>query len=1180
MESKIQTFDTACGVLQKGVNLVEASAGTGKTYAIAMVVLRAIVELDISIDKILIVTFTRAATEELRSRIRARLVEGRDTLQESLQNPDPTLAAWAAALIDKKTALRRLQLALYEIDRAGIFTIHGFCQRMLVDHPLESGQLFDVELLADIDPIRSEIVDDFWRSHIYPLDSMACSIVLQEFENPEELLNSIRGTGKGAGRIEPVVGEVESVLASLKNGFTMMSEWWTKNGSQLIGQLGKIKAENGFKKGFSDSFERWSRSLDEFFGGIVEMIPADLQLLKSGDLVKELNGKKYRGDAKKKHVLASCILPGNEIDLFLDSRDELLLTFRVQLAMELQEEVEKRLNRRGSLSYDDLITRLSRGLRGEWGHDLRRMIRNRFTVALIDEFQDTDSSQWYIFSELFSATTHYLYLIGDPKQAIYKFRGADIYSYFHARSSADHYLTLDKNYRSHPYLVDEVNSLFTSRPNPFYLEEERIDYHPVKPARTGEDIDLLRDGNSLAGMVYCLLPGHDEDGKEKRWTSGKAAGEFRRFVATEIIRLLDPHKPVILRMGKERALRPRDIAVLVRTNRQASEYLEELRGMGVPAVISTRESVFQSEECKELSFLLQAVVQPGDLSLLKRAMTIRWFGFNGDDLVDLWRDEEHFNLWHERFLIYNSLWQTDGLMVMMGRLIVDENVYPTLSSQQGTERSITNIQHLLELVQEAENTEHFQTSQTLLWLRRMMETDVGKESGELRLESDEEAIQIITMHGAKGLEYPVVFCPYLWYRSNRLKNEKYCITGHDKENNPIIDLGSHLFEANREKGIAEEMGEEMRLLYVALTRAGIRCYAMWGDVKGRGNVEDSFDSALGYMLFPGGLCSAREQSEKLQELAVFPSGHLASLETDDICPSYHWQSSETDLHPKLPTDRKLYSDWQMSSYSAMTSLTEYDDELLPDRKEHQNEATIPVIRLPAGPNFGNVVHEVLESIPFSHLATPGNHETILAAACRKYGVNVASEPLFRLLKNVVTTPLPIPSGRGSFTLASLPETSCLKEMEFYFRMSRVETEMINHILAPEPAVCRLSHRVMQGYLTGLIDLICEYDGRYYILDYKTNYLGDGMEGYREDNLCKGMRSHNYGLQFWIYTLVLHCHLKNVIADYSYKDHFGGVFYLFVRGMKDDLIGNGVFSTVPDIERLIELDRIFGGADGE
>jgi len=264
----------------------------------------------------------------------------------------------------------------------------------------------------------------------------------------------------------------------------------------------------------------------------------------------------------------------------------------------------------------------------------------------------------------------------------------------------------------------------------------------------------------------------------------------------------------------------------------------------------------------------------------------------------------------------------------------------------------------------------------------------------------------------------------------------------------------------------------------------------------------------------------------------------------------------------------------------MTSLTEYDDELLPDRKEHQNEATIPVIRLPAGPNFGNVVHEVLESIPFSHLATPGNHETILAAACRKYGVNVASEPLFRLLKNVVTTPLPIPSGRGSFTLASLPETSCLKEMEFYFRMSRVETEMINHILAPEPAVCRLSHRVMQGYLTGLIDLICEYDGRYYILDYKTNYLGDGMEGYREDNLCKGMRSHNYGLQFWIYTLVLHRHLKNVIADYSYKDHFGGVFYLFVRGMKDDLIGNGVFSTVPDIERLIELDRIFGGADGE
>ena len=266
MKNKIHIFDAACGILQKGVNLVEASAGTGKTYAIAMLVLRAIVELDVSIDKILIVTFTRAATEELRTRIRARLVEGRDILTGVLQNPDPTLAEWADAVADKKTALRRLQLALYEIDRAGIFTIHGFCQRMLVDHPLESGQLFDVELLADIEPVRSEIADDFWRSHIYPLDAVSCSVVLQEFEDPEEMLKSVKG-GKGTGRIIPVVGEIETALKSLENGHAVMSVWWKKNGTQLLQQLEKIRGEKGFKKRLSESFETWGGSLSDFFCG-------------------------------------------------------------------------------------------------------------------------------------------------------------------------------------------------------------------------------------------------------------------------------------------------------------------------------------------------------------------------------------------------------------------------------------------------------------------------------------------------------------------------------------------------------------------------------------------------------------------------------------------------------------------------------------------------------------------------------------------------------------------------------------------------------------------------------------------------------------------------------------------------------------------------------------------------
>jgi len=1178
MAGKFQIFDTGRGSLKRGVNLVEASAGTGKTYAIAMIVLRAVVELDIGIEKILIVTFTRAATEELKGRIRDRLVEGRDILRGTGQGADQTLADWAEAVVDKKGAIHRLQVALYEIDRAAIFTIHGFCQRMLVDQALESGQLFDVELLADIGPMQSEIADDFWRRHIYPLAAMPCSIIMDSFEDPEELLKSICGGGKGTGVIQPVVGRLEDVVATLEKGFAAMAAWWRENGTPLIEQLTVIRADNGFKKGFSEPFEQWSSSLDTFFCGTEKAVPEDLHLLGKDAIISALNGNKYRGDERKKMILADCVFPGRELDLFLESCTQLLLTLRVLLAEELRQEVEKRLNQRSSLSFDDLISRLSRALSEEAaGKQLRTSIRQRYQVALIDEFQDTDSSQWYIFSELFAGTAHYLYLIGDPKQAVYKFRGADIHSYFRARSTADRFLTLARNYRSHPFLVQEVNRLFTSRPDPFFLKEERIDFHPVQPARRGEDIDLLKKNNSLAGMVYCLLPENSKT-RDGRWTGGDGAAVFRRFVVVEIIRLLDSDEPAVVREKKERPLGARDIAILVRTNRQAAEYHKDLLEAGIPAVVSSRESVFGSKECRDLLVLLRAVAQPGDLSLLKTAMTLHWFGFTGGELVRLWRNEERFRQWHERFLIYNSLWRDDGFMVMMNRLIVDENIFPVLALGQGAERSITNIQHLLELVQQAEAAEHLQVGQTLFWLQQMRESGRSlQESVELRLESDEDAVQIITMHGAKGLEFPVVFCPSLWYRSDRLAREKYCITGHDRDGNFITDLGSGQFESRREQGVAEEMAEELRLLYVALTRAVCRCYVMWGDIKGWGVVRDSSASALGYMLFPEGPGSAGEQHEILQRLGKSFSASFLLVEDDDISSAYQRVTRQLGLRTETPSARDLYTDWQVSSYSSMTALAEYEDEFPALVGENQTAESIPVTGLPAGANFGNLVHDLLDSVSFSDLAVSGGNDSSFAAAGRKYGVDAKPELLRRLLQIIVTTPLPLSSG-SSVTLASLSESSCLKEMEFYFRMSRLETEMINQVLSPDPVVCPLSHRVMQGYLTGLIDLIYESGGRYYILDYKTNNLGDSMGDYSQENLRHSMRSHNYGLQYWIYTLVLHCHLKNVVDDYSYMDHFGGVLYLFVRGLHPDKPGNGVFTVVPDVDRLNGLEEIFGGTD--
>lgn len=1192
MNSRYEIFDAARVELKRGVNLVEASAGTGKTYAIGMLVLRALVELREPIEKILIVTFTKAATEELKTRIRARLVEARELLNGEMElnagMVDKTLLDWISTIRDRQGALNLLQLALYDIDQAGIFTIHGFCQRMLVEQALESGQLFDVELLTDIDHVRNEVADDFWRTRIYSLDPLPCSLLIGCFTSPEKLLASVAAVFGENGRIEPQIGPVEDVLIQLKMTMERLASWWSEHSSKLYDCFSSSLPEGYFKKAFGEDFEHWFQSFSYFFSGENLTVPENLHLLGRDSLIGELNGKKIRGDAKKQAYLADWPLPDQEIEALLAAIDNLILTFRVKLAEQLRTEVSHRLEQQGTMGFNDLILGLSKALRGDRGHYLKQVLGERFSVALIDEFQDTDSEQWHIFSTLFGETGHYLYLIGDPKQAIYKFRGADIHSYFLARESASQLLTLEKNYRSHPFLVKEVNRLFSSRVNPFFFDEKTLDYRPVMAAKKEGDVDLIHGDESLAGMVYCTLVPEPKD-KNGRWTSGKAAIEFRRYVVAELGRLLDSENPVLLQTTDQqiaqRSLAPHDIAILVRSNRQAEEYRQALAEALIPAVVGSRQSVFQTTQCREMLLLLQAIAAPNDTERLKTAMTIAWFGFTGYRLNELWQDEERLSHYHSRLLEYNQLWQEQGFLTMMSKILVEEEVLPTLAAGQLAERAIANIQHLLELVQEQENTENLGMDQIILWLRKMMQGDQRAENTELLLESDEEAVRIVTMHSAKGLEYPVVFCPYLWYSSKRLKSEKYQITCHDEAHEVVVDLGSTQFEARRNQAVEEEMAEDLRLLYVALTRAKICCYISWADVKQIASVGDSFQSALGYLLFQDGNLDYQAQQEIFSKLAQEKSVQHVTVSSDEPTSIYQSIVQEEELHPLQSSGRVLYTDWQMSSFSAMASLSEYDHEatVLTRVGENivsfKNKSSVPVTGLPAGPNFGNVIHDLLESLSFSAIARQEEGEKLLELLnhkCIRYGVEAAPDDVRKLLELVVKTPLAV----GSYCLSMLADTECLKEMGFYFHLSRLETDRINAILADEPTVTPLSHKVMRGYLTGFVDLICEYGGKYYIFDYKTNLLGESMSDYEPEKLVATMQSHNYGLQYWIYTLILHRHLQNLKEDYRYQDHFGGVMYLFVRGMSPDIPGSGVYSSLPDYEKLLELDLAIGGAENE
>jgi exodeoxyribonuclease V beta subunit len=576
---------------------------------------------------------------------------------------------------------------------------------------------------------------------------------------------------------------------------------------------------------------------------------------------------------------------------------------------------------------------------------------------------------------------------------------------------------------------------------------------------------------------------------------------------------------------------------------------------------------------------------------------------NGQELYNLWQAPEQVDLWQSRFHDYHLLWQERGFLAMMTRLLATEKILLNLARKPLAERKISNIHHLLELIQAAETEEAMGPGKTLQWLRAMKDDPRGLEDTELRLESDEEAVRIVTMHSAKGLEYPVVFCPFLWQRGNFLKKQKDFVTCHDENRELLIDLGSPNFARHKEQALAEELAEELRLAYVALTRAKYRCYAFWAEVKGNKDVTESMVPSLAWLLSleQGKDFAAQIQTLRAQAANDSVAYKLIAADNDEPMVMTGRKTGGEELISLSFTGRNLHTDWLLHSYSSLSHQPDNevnwserpesadlspsigDSDLLPD--------------LPKGAAMGNVVHALLEEVPFTTLAVghafaiPGSRDTrpslavgtgydnLLHQQCAWFGVEASPDRLAALLQKVVQTPLPLADGSTPFCLATLNPAEIVREMPFYFQLQASSTEQINTILAGEPTVTPITPKALQGYLTGFVDLICRYQGKFYIMDYKSNWLGDHLPDYGPEGLEQAMRDHNYGLQYWLYTLVLHRYLQNAMENYDYTAHFGGVMYLFIRGMEPTLAGSGVYFVLPDRATLERLDCCLAGSYG-
>lgn len=1159
-----------------GERLIEASAGTGKTFTIAALYLRLLLGLGgeaaypraISVEELLVVTFTEAATEELRGRIRSNIHELRIACLRG-ESDNPLYSALLAEIADKDDAAKTLLLAERQMDEAAVFTIHGFCQRMLSLNAFESGMLFEQQLIEDESRLRYQACADFWRRHCYPLTRDIAAVIHDVWKGPRDLLKSLDRWLQGEApqlKSPPAPNETlaerhQQIIARIDS----LKQQWREQVGEIEGVLensglDRRKFNRGNQGKWMEKVNAWAQEETLSY-----QLPDALEKFAQSFLLERTKA----GGEPPVHPLFSAV------ESLLASSLTLTDLVLARAMVEIRDAVAREKRRRGELGFDDMLSRLDEALRGDSGETLASAIRQRFPVAMIDEFQDTDPQQYRIFRRIWRRQPETaLLLIGDPKQAIYAFRGADIFTYMKARGDVAAHYTLDTNWRSSPGMVGSVNRLFSLSDNPFMFHE--IPFLPVKAAAKNKGLRFTVDAADVPAMNVWLMPGD---------TVG--SGDYQTFMAqlcaTQIRDWLSAGqrgRALLWRGETSRPVQASDITVLVRNRLEAAQVREALQTLGIPSVyLSNRDSVFETLEAQELLWLLQAVLAPERENTLRSALATSMFGLTALDIENLNQDEQAWDALVEEFSEYRQIWRQRGVMPMLRALMTARHIAENLLATRGGERSLTDILHISELLQEAAS--QLESEHALVrWLaQHIAEPDSNAASQQMRLESDKHLVQIVTIHKSKGLEYPLVWLPFI----ARFRKQDQAFY-HDRETfAAVLDLGQD--EASLELAEAERLAEDLRLLYVALTRAVWHCSLGVAPLSSRKSGNSDFHlSALGRLLQAG---EAMDAAGLAARLADFCHGDIALQRPGelDLTP---WQAPAATI-PRLSArelQRRIADDWRVTSYSGLQQHGfSGGQDLLPRLDvdaagvgEVVEEPQLTPHQFPRGAAPGTFLHSLFEELDFTQPVPEG----WMAEKLQLSGFDAQWAPVLTdWLGGVLKTRLPGPD----IALNQLAARDKQVEMAFYLPIAQLLTAerldaLIRQYYPLSADTPPLDFRQVRGMLKGFIDLVFRHEGRYYLLDYKSNWLGEDREAYTRPAMEQAMRAHRYDLQYQLYSLALHRYLRHRLADYDYDRHFGGVIYLFLRGMDGQEGGQGIFTTRPVRPLIDGLDQLFAGETQE
>ncbi len=1178
----VQSLDPAT-LPFRGELLIEASAGTGKTFTIALLYLRLLLGLGhdnayrrpLSVDEILVVTFTDAACQELRGRIRENIHQLRILCLRYASSPmpspqDPAISAALCALIeqisDYKQAAAWLLIAEQQMDDSAIYTIHGFCQRMLNINAFESGVQFELHLLDDESPVLRQAAEDFWRRYCYPLPEPVVRQVLQSFHSPQHLLLTLRPWLQvDSPQVSPV--STGKTIAQTHTDNIEKINQLKRHWLQVEAELASIIQTSSVDK---RSYSR--RNLPQWLSAVTvwaQQPTEDYQLPK--ELIKfsatELRNKTQTGEPPSHGIF-------DHITEFYRQPISLYAVIVSQALKEIRRSARQEKQRQAQLGFDDLLGYLDKALQSPQAEHLVNAIRQRYPVAMIDEFQDTDPLQYRIFQTIYAEQTDCaLLLIGDPKQAIYAFRGADIFTYIAARNAIHSRYSLGTNWRSSSGMVNAVNALFNRLPHPFLFAD--IPFHAVNASPHKQGWQIIRSEQPQKALRIWLQPGE-----------GASMSDYKHYMAQHCARdiaqwLIEGQQgqAYFVQGQLKKPVTAADITVLVRSRSEATLIRQALLAQGIASVyLSGRDSVYQTAEASELLWLLQAILAPRQQHLVRTALATSWLGFDAAQIDRFSQDSKQWDRLTEQFNGWQQQWYRQGILATLRQIIVQQQLAENLLVTEGGERRITDIMHLAELLQEASTRLENPHALVRYLVQQIEQPNENLSAQQMRLESDRHLVQVVTIHKSKGLQYPLVWLPFI--AAFRPANDHLY---HDRQSyRTILDLSQD--PTSLEMAEQERLAEDLRLLYVALTRSIWHCSLgiapLFSKKRKLTGETDLHLSAIGYLLQQAKPATADQLLQYLQTFCQQDCDLVGQIEQQNL--KFQSESGEQCQLSSRQLSRQLNHDWRVTSYSG---LTRHDHPILQAMQpgfaiETADEIVEPantqlsVHQFPKGASAGTFLHGLLEQIDFSQPLCPRWVEAQLLA--QGYQPQWG-ECLYLWLQAIIQTPLP----GIAMPLASLTAKDRLIEMAFYLPIdhpliaSRLQA-MTRRYDPLSRRAAALDFKQVQGMLKGFIDLVFCWQGRFYIVDYKSNWLGADKSAYTEEAISQAMAAHHYDLQYQLYSLALHRYLQIRLAEYDYQQHFGGVYYLFLRGMASGETGAGVYFTRPDQAMIETLDQLFKG----